>query len=255
MNGLGLKNYPKLTHPVLESAFWFQSYGKVVFHCQLMCTVTSRVDWPRKTTSKWLFKCWNLPTGYWVMVRSSSVVSWCVQRHHEWTGLEKLPQIDPSSVGICLLVPELWWGRLPLSADVYTDIMSGLASKNYPKLIFKVLESAFWFLSYGKVVFHGQLMCTVTSRVDWARKTTPKWLLKHQNRSTGSKVRVKILKWCDLQIYLMAASKFNSDKRGGLSQPYRMDSNQKIHYLFFWGLAEIDKSMEWSDGWVTLNTY
>ena len=25
---------------VLESAYWFLSYGKVVFHCQLTCTVT-----------------------------------------------------------------------------------------------------------------------------------------------------------------------------------------------------------------------
>ena len=90
-SGLGSKSYPKMILEVLESAYWFLSYGKVVFHCQLTCTVTSWVDWAQKSTLKWLFKCWNLPTGSWIMVRSSSVVSWCVQRHHEWTGLEKLP--------------------------------------------------------------------------------------------------------------------------------------------------------------------
>ena len=51
----------------------------------------------------------------------------------------------------------------------------GMAIKNYPKLtLFNALESAHWFLSYGKVVFHCQLMCTVSSPLYWARKTTPK---------------------------------------------------------------------------------
>ena len=88
-SGLGSKSYPKMILEVLESAYWFLSYGKVVFHCQLTCTVTSWVDWAQKSTLKWLFKCWNLPTGSWIMVRSSSIVSWHVQGHHEWTGLKK----------------------------------------------------------------------------------------------------------------------------------------------------------------------
>ena len=59
-------------------------------------------------------------------------------------------------------------GRLLLSADVYTDIMNELGLKNYPTLTLHVLESAYWYLSYGKVVFRCQLMCTLTSGVDWA---------------------------------------------------------------------------------------
>ena len=66
----------------------------------IIITETSRVNWAQKTTPNWSLKCWNLPTGSWVMVRSSSIVSWCVQRHHEWTGLEKLPQNDSSNFKI-----------------------------------------------------------------------------------------------------------------------------------------------------------
>ena len=78
-------------------------------------------------------------------------------------------------------------------------------------------------------------MCTETSQVDWAQKTTPKWLFKLQNWPTGSKVRVKILKCCGLHFYLMAASKFDSDKSRLLSHHHMMDSNHKNHYLFFEG--------------------
>ena len=155
---LGLKKYPKLTFQELESAYWFLSYGKVIFHCQLMCTVPSQVDWAWKTTPNSPMKHQNLPIGSWVIVRLSSIVSWCVQCHHERTGL-----------------------------------------KNYPKLTLEASESAYWFLSYGKIIFHCQLMCTVTSWVDLALKTTQKWLLKHQNWPTGSKVTVKNLKiWGNL---------------------------------------------------------
>ena len=105
---LGLKKYPKLTFQELESAYWFPSYGKVVFHCQLMCTVPSQVDWAWKTTPNSPMKHQNLPIGFWVIVRLSSIVSWCAQCHHNLTGLEKLPQIHPWSIRICLLVPELW---------------------------------------------------------------------------------------------------------------------------------------------------
>jgi len=105
---LGLKKYPKLTFQELESAYWFLSYGKVIFHCQLMCTVPSQVDWAWKTTPNSPLKHQNLPIGSWVIVRLSSIVSGCVQCHHKCTGLKKLPQIDPWSIRICLLVPELW---------------------------------------------------------------------------------------------------------------------------------------------------
>ena len=97
---LGLKNYPKFTLEASESAYWFLSYSKVVFHCQLMCTVPSRVYWAWKTTPNWPLKHQNLPTGSWVMVRSSSIVSWCVQWHHEWTWLKKLPKNDSSNIKI-----------------------------------------------------------------------------------------------------------------------------------------------------------
>ena len=44
-----------------------------------------------------------------------------------------------------------------MSADFYSDITNGLGSKNYPKLTLQVLESAYWFLSYGKVI-HGKVI-------------------------------------------------------------------------------------------------
>ena len=55
---------------------------------------------------------------------------------------------------------------------------------------------------------------------------------------------VKILKWCGLLIYLIAASKLNADKSGGLSQPCRMDSNKKISYLFFSAILLIQQLSE-----------
>ena len=105
----GLEEIPQIDFSrTIESAYWFLSYGKVVFHCQLMCTVPSQVVWAWKTTPNSPLKHQNLPIGSWVIVRLSSIVSWCVQCHHKCTGLKKLPQIDPWSIRICLLVPELW---------------------------------------------------------------------------------------------------------------------------------------------------
>ena len=103
--GLGMKNYPKMTPHMLQSAHWFQSYGKVFFH-----------------------------------------VSWFVQWPHHWIGHEKLPQNDPSYATICPLVLKLWKGPLPC-----------------------------------------QLICTVTSPLDRAWKTTPKWPLICHNQLIGSK--------------------------------------------------------------------
>ena len=39
-NGLGMKNYPKMTPHMLQSAQWFQSYKEFFLSCQLICTLT-----------------------------------------------------------------------------------------------------------------------------------------------------------------------------------------------------------------------
>ena len=38
-----------------------------------------------------------------------------------------------------------------MSADVYSDLTIGLASKNYPKMTPHMLKSAHWFQSYDVV--------------------------------------------------------------------------------------------------------
>ena len=90
--------------------------------CQLICTVIagliSSLDWPSKTTPKWLLTSWNPLTSSQVTVISCHV-SWFVQlfliRFHHWIGLEKLPQIDSSQVEIHPLVPKLQWFLLHVS--------------------------------------------------------------------------------------------------------------------------------------------
>ena len=116
--------------------------------CQLICTVTSSLDWAWKSTPKWPLIYHNPPIGSKDMERSSSMsadlysdltiglgmknypkmtphmpqsthrfqsygkvffqVSWFVQWPHNWIGHEKLPQNDPSYVTICPLVQKLW---------------------------------------------------------------------------------------------------------------------------------------------------
>ena len=105
--GCSVNNFGHMPH----SAHWFQSYGKVFFHvswfvqwpyhwigheklpqndpsyatfcplvpklwkgllpCQLICTVTSPLDWAWKTTPKWPLICLNPSIGWKVMERSS----------------------------------------------------------------------------------------------------------------------------------------------------------------------------------------
>ena len=152
--------------------------------CQLMCILTSPMDWAWKTTPNWPLICWNPSTGCQVMGRSSSMsadkytdltirlgmknypkmtphlpysmhwfpsyvkvvfhVSWFVQWPHHWIGHEKLPQNDPSYALFHALVPKLHEGQLPC-----------------------------------------QLICTLTSPLDFAWKTTPHWSLTCWNPSTG----------------------------------------------------------------------
>ena len=53
----------------------------------------------------------------------------------------------------------VWLGMVWLGIVWLDMVWLGMAVKNYPKLtLFNALESAHWFLSYGKVVFHGQLV-------------------------------------------------------------------------------------------------
>ena len=123
--GLALKNYLKRTPHMLESVHWFQSYGEVFFHvswcvqwphhwigleklpqndpsyakicplvqklwksllpCQLICTVTSPLDWPWKTTPKWPLTCWNLSTESKDTVKFISKSA--VLYSHSWSDL------------------------------------------------------------------------------------------------------------------------------------------------------------------------
>ena len=113
--------------------------------CQLICTVIagliSSLDWPSKTTPKWLLTSWNPLTSSQVTVISCHV-SWFVQlfliRFHHWIGLEKLPQIDSSQVEIHPLVPKLQWFLLHVSWFVqqlcWFDLTIHWAFKNYPQL-------------------------------------------------------------------------------------------------------------------------
>ena len=113
-----------------------------------MCTVISLLDWPWKNTPKWFLTLWNPSTGSEVMEIFSSI-----------------------------------------SADVYSDLIIGLASKNYQKMTLKFPKSIHWFKRYSEIYqFLCQLMCSVTSPMDWPWKTTLNWPLTLWNLSTVSEV-------------------------------------------------------------------
>ena len=68
-----------------------------------------------------------------------------------WYGRQKLPQVNPfQCIRISLLFLELWKGRLPLSADVYSFFTIVLGSKNYPKMTPHTLKSAHRVKSYSQ---------------------------------------------------------------------------------------------------------
>ena len=125
-----------------------QKLWRCLFSCQLMCTVISLLDWPWKNTPKWFLTLWNPSTGSEVMEIFSSI-----------------------------------------SADVYSDLIIGLASKNYQKMTLKFPKSIHWFKRYSEInQFLCQLMCSVTSPMDWPWKTTLNWPLTLWNLSTVSEV-------------------------------------------------------------------
>ena len=64
------------------------------------------------------------------------------------------------------------FGLTPAFSEWKPKIMGG--EEVYAQKAPFLLTPAYWFLSYGKVVFHCQLMCTVSSPLYWAQKTTPK---------------------------------------------------------------------------------
>ena len=70
---------------------------KCLLPCELMCTVTSPLDWPWKTTPKWPLTCWNLSTGSKDTVKF--IFKSAVLYSHSWS-----------------------------------DLNIGLAMKNYPKM-------------------------------------------------------------------------------------------------------------------------
>ena len=89
--------------------------------CQLMCTVTSLLDLPWKTTQKLHLNCKNLSTASEVIEMS----------------LSKVMEIS-----------------FFMSADVYSDHTIGVTLKNYPKMTPDTLKSIHWIRSYGDVFFH-----------------------------------------------------------------------------------------------------
>ena len=157
---IGHEKLLKMSPHMLQSAHWFQSYGKVFFH------VSWFVQWPHHsirheklpqydpsyaTICPLVPKLWTRPDRpgkLRLYCTDFFYVSWFVQWPHNWIGHEKLPQNDPSYATICPLVPKLWKGLLPC-----------------------------------------QLICTLTSPLDWAWKTTPKWPLICHNQLIGSKIK------------------------------------------------------------------
>ena len=59
-----------MTFKMPKSIHCIGSYGDVFFHFQMMCIVTSPLDWPWKTTPKLPLTLWNLSTGSKVMEMS-----------------------------------------------------------------------------------------------------------------------------------------------------------------------------------------
>ena len=59
-----------MTFKMPKSIHCIGSYGDVFFHFQMMCIVTSLLDWPWKTTPKLPLTLWNLSTGSKVMEMS-----------------------------------------------------------------------------------------------------------------------------------------------------------------------------------------
>ena len=52
-----------MTLHMLYSMHWFPSYMKGHLPCQLVCTLTSPLDWAWKTNPYWPLKYWNPSTG------------------------------------------------------------------------------------------------------------------------------------------------------------------------------------------------
>ena len=86
-----------------------------------MCTVTSLLDLPWKTTQKLHLDCKNLSTA-------SEVIEMSLSKGMEISFF--------------------------MSADVYSDLTIGVALKNYPKMTPDTLKSIHWIRRYGDVFFH-----------------------------------------------------------------------------------------------------
>ena len=138
-----------------------------LWRCQLMCTVTSLLDLPWKTTQKRLLDCQN------VFFYGSC---WCAQWIHHWIGFKKLPQNHTRHFEIHPLDQKLWrclfslldwpWKNTPkwllnsqnlsigskdtvksilILADVYSDLTYWIGLENIPK----------WFINWAIYVILG----------------------------------------------------------------------------------------------------
>ena len=115
-----------------KSIHWIQRYSNIFFWSQLICTVTtdltSRLDWPQKTTPKWLFECQNPSTG------SKDTVIFVFK-------------------------------SADLYSHIWSDLTIGLALKNYPKMTLWMSKSVHWIKRYSEIYF--QVSWFVQSYLIW----------------------------------------------------------------------------------------
>ena len=80
--------------------------------------------------------------------------------------LKKYPKMIPDTLKSIHWIRS--YGDDFLSADVYSDLIIGLASKKYQKMTLIFPKSIHWFKRYSEInQFLYQLMCSVTSLMDW----------------------------------------------------------------------------------------
>ena len=203
-----------------------------------MCTVTSLLDLPWKTTPKWLLDCQNLSTGSKVIEMSLSMsadvysyltIGLALKIYTKMT--LKLPKLK-----ICTLDQKLWrcifsWQLLMCTWTHHWIGFEKLSQNDTWHFEIHPLDQKLWRCLFpcqlqwphcwiglekltqkdfqiakippldGKLqnyLFLCQLMCTVTSPLDWAWQTTPIWPLLCLNTSIGSKVKKKLIESCSV---------------------------------------------------------
>ena len=123
------------------------------FLSQLICTVTSPLDWAWKTTQKWPLTCPNPSTRYKVMVIlfSMSADLYCdltIEMGLKTTPKWPLICQNPYSESKVMI------NSFSMSADLYSDLTIELSLKNYPKMTPHMSKSIHAVQSYGLFIFN-----------------------------------------------------------------------------------------------------